>query len=722
MKNYIVLAIVLLLVHNIAFSQNFTVSAPQKQRQEKSKSAIKILLAAEKNGERVFYTTKEWEKLSLKEKCVIDKIGMVVGEGKDAFLLSLYNNMSRGVCSKRVSYQDALNATGGQLPTKTQLQIINKNKKTISSASQLFGGEHICGSYFWGKNGTYQYIGDNKETFENKAMFRICTSDIENGFHEVFVEKADNEEYDYIGSGPSWKGHNCLQIVGLRNKFGLIDTTGRVIIPIKYDNIDGGSPSEKYSNSWSGNGLISVCINSKWGYIDRNGDIVVPIIYDKVDNRCYVPSDNLHPGITRVLKEGLVGGINHTGTFVLPIEYQEIENKYGKDLFFVKKDNMYGFLNKECKLVIPFKYDFTSGFNKNEELCAVGINEKYGYIDRTGNEVIPLSYDFAAPFYNGLAAVVKNNKLGYINQSGELVIPLKYEVEYTSYQYDNLSKKSRKNLSFEFNFKYSPHIAFVKSSNGKLGIINRKGDLIVDYKYDDIRSASSEAEFTCSIGSNLIYIDAAGNEYQTKKERSEKSTEKMANQGYVDAQVNWGRQYLGKKQYELAYEWLLKAVEQGSVDAIRVIAQSYENRGKYQLAYEWFLKAVESGDIESLREIGDLFYYKKGLKVSYSKATEWYLKYIESSEILEHNNNSQCFYKLGYMHYHGGYGIEQSYTKALYYFEKSSMYDAKYYIGLMYEYGRGVLKNYKKAIEYYKACKGKSDSMRRIQYLEERIK
>ena len=307
--------------------------------------------------------------------------------------------------------------------------------------------------------------------------------------------------------------------------------------------------------------------------------------------------------------------------------------------------------------------------------------------------------------------------MGYINHSGEIVIPLKYEVEYTSYQYDNFTKECRKDISLGCDFKYSPYITFVKSSNGKFGIINRNDELIVDYIYDDIRSAGTYG-FKCIVNGNPVYIDIAGNEYQTEEERSEKSTEKMANQGYVNAQLRLGRKYLSAGNYELAHEWLLKAVAQGSIDAVKEIADGYEKRGEYKLAYDWYLKAVESGDIESLLDIGDLFFYKKGLEVSYSKATEWYLKYLESSDRLEFNNNSHCFYNLGYMHYYGGNGIQVSYAKALDYFEKSIAHDAKYFIGWMYEHGQGVDKNSIKAIEYYKACKGKRDSEARIKALE----
>lgn len=713
---FLLLLLSLLLSH-VASAQNVTVTFPQKQQPALPKPVITVKLAAEKDGERVYYTTKEWERMSHLEKCGYNKIGLVIGSGNSAFLLSLnYNNMSRGTYPQKVSYKEAFDATGGQLPTKNQLQIIRNNRQTIGSASQIFGGDQIYASYLWGENGTYAYMGSGKESFYDKAMFRICTNDIEKGFDEVTVHKADSEEYDYVGSGPYGKYDDCLQIVGLRKKYGFVDTTGKVVIPIKYDDVDGGSPREIYSNNWSGDGLMSVCINGKWGYIDRKGEVVVPIIYDRVDKRSYSP-EYIVPGITRVWKEGLVGGINYKGEWLLPLEYQEIEDNYSKDLFFVKKEGKYGFFNSDFQPVIPCKYDFTSGFSKKGDLCAVGINGKYGYIDKKGNEVIPMSYDFAEPFYNGLAAVVKDDKMGYINQSGELVIPLKFEVEYMSFRYDSFTEDYRKSLGFACGFEYSPYVAFVKSTNDKWGIIDRKGELQTDYIYDRVTSAGT-AGFTCSIGGKSVYLDVAGNEYQTEEERTEKSIGKMAEQGYADAQYELGRQYLRSKNYEMAHEWLLKAADQGRVDAVKAIADAYKEREEYKLAYDWYLKAVEGGDIESLRHIGNLFFYEKGLEVSYSKATEWYLKYLEYSDCLEYNNNSYCFYNLGYIHYYGGNGIQASYEKALDYFEKSTNLDAKYFLGWMYEHGQGVRRDYAKAIECYKASKGRRDAVKRIKTLE----
>lgn len=542
------------------------------------------------------------------------------------------------------------------------------------------------------------------------------------------IQKVDGEEYDFVGHKPTKEGH--LQAVRLRGKYGFIDITGRVVIPIKFDNIEDGAPDRGYANVWTDDELMSICINKKWGYINQDGKVVVPLIYDKVD-----PTVDDFYSFARVWKDGLVGGIDYNGEFLLPMQYQEIERVYGEHLFFVMKDNKYGFINSDYQLTIPCKYDKTSGFRYDNELCAVEINGKCGYIDVSGNEIIPLTYDSAEPFRNDLAIVSKNGKYGYINKTGSEIIPLMYDSAKPFYnglaaiskggKFGFIDKSGKMIIPLRYDalstfsnaFDYSQYIAFVKSTvNNKIGIIDRKGDLIVDYKYDAIKSASTSGEFTCSIGSNLVYIDAAGNEYSTEEERDEKSDDNMAKQGCI-RYINW--ELLMNKNYELAYGLLLSAAESRGIDANRattIIAEGHKRRGEYQLAYDWYLKAVASGDIESHRAIGDLFFYKDQLEVSdsFSKATEWYLKYLESSDCLEYNNNSRCFYNLGWMNYYGGYGIQRSYVKALDFFQKSTMHKAKYFLGLMYEYGQGVDSDFVKAIEYYKASKGERDAEERI--------
>lgn len=59
--------------------------------------------------------------------------------------------------------------------------------------------------------------------------------------------------------------------VQLNDKEGYIDTDGKTICPIMYDETDIFSE-----------GLASVCLDDKWGFINTDGEEVISLMYDEV--------------------------------------------------------------------------------------------------------------------------------------------------------------------------------------------------------------------------------------------------------------------------------------------------------------------------------------------------------------------------------------------------------------------------------------------------------
>ena len=73
-------------------------------------------------------------------------------------------------------------------------------------------------------------------------------------------------------------------------------------------------------------------------------------------------------------------------------------------------------------------------------------NAKFGYIDTLVNEVIPPQYENASRFFGDYAKVQLNGKLGLINRSGNVTIPIDYdELEYGLWtkEYVVVKKKER---------------------------------------------------------------------------------------------------------------------------------------------------------------------------------------------------------------------------------------------------------------------------------------
>jgi len=101
-----------------------------------------------------------------------------------------------------------------------------------------------------------------------------------------------------------------LIIVGNDNKYGCYDKTGKMVVPLIYSNIG------NYSNN-----LATVLENGKWGYIDKTGKVSIPLIYE------YASDFSVNSAIVK--KEGKWGTIDTLGNVVIPIIYNEKLLGYG---------------------------------------------------------------------------------------------------------------------------------------------------------------------------------------------------------------------------------------------------------------------------------------------------------------------------------------------------------------------------------------------------------
>ena len=116
------------------------------------------------------------------------------------------------------------------------------------------------------------------------------------------------------------------------------------------------------------------------------------------------------------------------------------------------------------------KFDWTSA-SPNDSLGVFCSDGKRGYYNSyTGKIVVEAQYRRAWIFSEGLAAVQKNGQIGFINRKGEVVIQFRYP-----YHGNPLT---------EFIFKNGHCV--VADTTGKCGIINRNGEWTIQPKYDNI--------------------------------------------------------------------------------------------------------------------------------------------------------------------------------------------------------------------------------------------
>lgn len=163
--------------------------------------------------------------------------------------------------------------------------------------------------------------------------------------------------------------------------------------------------------------MICVSKNDRWGYLDYTGKEVIALHYDW--------ADDFAEGRACVLLEGHYGLIGKTGEEILPPAYEEIEWNCHFGTVKASCDGCFGLFDRNGACVVPLIYHSMGSIDN--ELIAVGLENRFGYIRHDGTVVIPLMYDEAYDFQNGKAVVVQNGRYLEIDSSGAI---LREAVEY----------------------------------------------------------------------------------------------------------------------------------------------------------------------------------------------------------------------------------------------------------------------------------------------------
>lgn len=204
-------------------------------------------------------------------------------------------------------------------------------------------------------------------------------------------------------------------------KSGYIDHTGKVVIPLRFDEA-----------RWFSEGLAPIRIGSDWGYIDTNGKIII--------NPSFFSASGFSDGIAEVgiywkgrrivdSTVGYSGYINKNGQLITNQRF-DLAWSFSEGLAKVKtEDRKRGFIDSTGKIVV-YADTYGSGFSNGRALFKTRGNmpeSRTGFIDKTGKVVIPAIFHGGEEFSEGLACVYDENGSGFIDIYGKAVIPLKYE-------------------------------------------------------------------------------------------------------------------------------------------------------------------------------------------------------------------------------------------------------------------------------------------------------
>ncbi|MBR6504613.1 MAG: WG repeat-containing protein [Clostridia bacterium] len=363
-----------------------------------------------------------------------------------------------------------------------------------------------------------------------KAVFiAIDTVDYETKTYKTIVLDQNNKtiftEYElveavdnYDENGNLWYEENVLR-VKQDGKYGLIDYEGKVLISCEYDEI--------YSLKGTKNSII-LKKEGKLGLADCRGNIIIEPVYINI-----MPmSNDYKSGYIVVNSENTYGVVDFNKTVILEPKYQDIKQISANNMYVVKEEGNYKIIDKSANVI----NDKLNGeiIQINGENIVISKDGKYGVINKNGEERLASNYDYLEYTFDNYYIAKKDNKYGIINIAGEEMIGFSYdgiiyrkdvdffEGDTGDIETDIISREFKvvlkgiitdvnsengyfririndeyKYYNLKFEEKNSTDILksntlFLIKQDGKYGYADKKGNIIVECKYDD---ATEQNEF-----------------------------------------------------------------------------------------------------------------------------------------------------------------------------------------------------------------------------------
>lgn len=293
--------------------------------------------------------------------------------------------------------------------------------------------------------------------------------------------------------------HFSEGLVGVKSegKWGFVNRSGEEIIPLIYDDV------KMFSDD-----LAAVKFMDKWGFIDRSGKLVIPYKY--------TDASSFSQGLAKVTLYERTGFINRFGREVIPLKYWKALS-FSEGLAAVYDIPKIYFINTYGMEILKVKYNNVGPFS--EDLAAFQFQKKWGFIDKSGREVISARFDDVKFFSNGLAPVKISDKWGIIDKLGNEIVPPIYDQIINAKKPE--TKKIEDNLSgytsrpFPASYLTFTEELIIIVKNGKLGVLDLEGKLVVPVKYDGFwcSTLSQDGFIGVTLNGKRGFVDIYGNEY-----------------------------------------------------------------------------------------------------------------------------------------------------------------------------------------------------------------
>lgn len=404
--------------------------------------------------------------------------------------------------------------------------------------------------------------------FSNKVIIPFKFSKIESWGKYYFVEYKIQSEYALLNN----KGTKLFDnLYSWQNKtqrvLGCIDQNGKIVLPLRYAGVE---IKDKFLIVSDYDPQKITEVNNKlFGVCDYKGRVLIPLVYDRVDY-----FKNAGKAVFACYEKNKVRIVDSLNQTIIPYRYNYIYNMTNRNnniYIFAMNDYLYGVLNFQGEVTVPFEYTSLSD-PQNTGMIAAKKNMKAGFVDDNNNVLVAFKYEDVSPFNEGLALVKKispeyiegnlrvegksevstHEFSDYVGQgklytenefySGMKNLPFRedfYEIikdndkrfgsfeEFDlcmtlgdwrkkipgKYGYIDTEGKVRIDLIFDEAKNFKNGYAEVRIKN-KWGVINKHGMVVIPVKYDEIQRSRYKDLFEVYSNNKFIgYVNTNGVEY-----------------------------------------------------------------------------------------------------------------------------------------------------------------------------------------------------------------
>lgn len=346
----------------------------------------------------------------------------------------------------------------------------------------------------------------NEETGEYKT--KVINSQNE----EIFTNYEKVEAIENIDKNENvWYEEGILRTEN-NQKYGLIDLGGKEILPCEYDSIKALQGIE--------NSLL-IQKDEKVGIANSKGSIIIEPNYKEIKNL----GDTYKEGYITINDENKYGVVSTTKKQALDNKYDDIEQVYLDNYYLVKQSGVKRVINTSGEIILEGNFDDITSNTSKGFIFKKG--DLYGEISTEGDTVIEPKYQYLEETEPNIFIAKQDDKYGIIDELEEVKIPFEYtgikynekanlfiaetseyktalidkdfnikvigilseintEKEYIrmrvddQYKYYNLKGEEKENTEI-----LKDNTIFLSKKDGKYGYVDKKGNAITEFIYDD---------------------------------------------------------------------------------------------------------------------------------------------------------------------------------------------------------------------------------------------